>query len=93
MEEKVFAQHPDPTKQGVNISRDKYHIIRAEILSALQNGAELTLKELFQTVGKKLKGSFDGSVSWYTTVVKLDLEARHMIERVPKSKPHRVRIK
>ncbi len=36
MKEKVLAQHSDRTKQGVSISRDKYHFIRAEILLALQ---------------------------------------------------------
>lgn len=93
MEEKFFTKHPDQTKQGVNISKAKYDAVRAEIIAALQNGAELTLKELFAAVGKKLKGKFDGSISWYTTVIKLDLEARKLIERVPKSKPHRVRLK
>ena len=93
MEEKFFAQHPDPTKQGVNISKARYDTIRREIAAALANGKELTLKELFAAVGKKLKGKFDGSISWYTTVVKLDLEARKVVERVPKSKPHRIRLK
>ncbi len=93
METIILAQHPDKTKKGVNISKAKYDAVRAEIIAALQNGAELTLKELFAAVGKKLKGKFDGSISWYTTVIKLDLEARKMIERVPKTKPHRVRLK
>lgn len=93
MEEKFFAKHPDPAKQGVNISKAKYDAVRTEILAALENGKELTLKELFAAVSKKQKGKFDGSISWYTTVVKLDLEARKVIERVPKSKPIRVRSK
>jgi hypothetical protein len=31
-----------------------------------------------------------GSVGWYTTTVKLDLEARREIERVPGSRPQRL---
>ncbi|MFN0111072.1 MAG: DUF6958 family protein [Blastocatellia bacterium] len=93
MEEKIFAKHPDPAKQGVNISKAKYDAVKTEILAALQNGKELTLKELFAAVGEKLKGKFDGSISWYTTVVKLDLEARKTIIRVPKSKPQQMRLK
>lgn len=93
MDEKFFAKHPDSTKQGVNISKAKYDAMRGAILAALANGGELTIKELFAAVSKTLKGKFDGSINWYTTVVKLDLEARNFIERVPKSKPHRVRLK
>lgn len=43
-------------------------------------------------VGDKLKGSFDGSVAWYVEVVKLDLEARKMIERVPGTRPQQIRL-
>jgi hypothetical protein len=32
-----------------------------------------------------------GSVSWYTTTVKLDLEVRGEIERIAGSKPQRLR--
>ena len=32
-----------------------------------------------------------GSVSWYTTTVKLDMEVKREIERVPGSKPQRLR--
>lgn len=32
------------------------------------------------------------SVSWYTTTVKLDMEARGLIERIPGSRPQALRI-
>ena len=32
-----------------------------------------------------------GSVSWYTTTVKLELEVRGEIERIPGSRPQRLR--
>jgi hypothetical protein len=93
MEAKVYARHPDQAKQGVNISKTKYDAIRQQIIAALGGGKELTLKELIAAVKKPLKGKFDGSISWYTTVVKLDLEARKVIERAPESKPQRIRLK
>ena len=34
----------------------------------------------------------EGSISWYVTTVKLDLEARGLIERVPRSRPQRLRM-
>jgi len=39
-----------------------------------------------------LQSSFDGSISWYVTTVKLDAEARGLIQRVPKSRPQRLRL-
>jgi hypothetical protein len=34
-----------------------------------------------------------GSVSWYTTTVKLDLEVKGEIERIPGSSPQRLRLR
>lgn len=93
MEAKILARHPNKTKQGVNISKAKYDVIRKQIVAALGGGKELTLKELVAAVKKQLKGKFDGSISWYTTVVKLDLEARKVIKRTPESKPQCIRLK
>ncbi|MFN8001624.1 MAG: hypothetical protein U0X75_11465 [Acidobacteriota bacterium] len=93
MEDRFFAKHPDPAKQGVSISKAKYDVVRQAIVTALQNGKELTLKELFVAVSKPLQGKLDGSMKWYTTVVKLDLEARKVIERVPNAKPQRIRLR
>ena len=93
MEAKILARHPDKTKQGVNISKEKYDTIREQIIAALRENGEIVFKELPAIVRKRLKGKFDGSISWYTTVVKLDLEARKIIERAPGSKPQKIRLK
>ena len=34
---------------------------------------------------------FRGSIGWYTTIVKLDLEARGLIDRIPDKKPQHLR--
>ena len=41
---------------------------------------------------KELSDAFDGKVVWYIVTVKLDLEARGILERIPKTSPHRLRM-
>ena len=92
MEKKILAQNPDPNKKRINISEDKYNPIRDAIIQALTTHPELTYQELLTEVESQLTGKFDGSINWYTTNIKLDLEAKNVIERVPDTKPHRVRL-
>ena len=47
---------------------------------------------LARAVEKDLRGTFEGSVTWYVTTVKLDLEARGTLKRVPNSRPQLVRL-
>jgi len=89
-EEKILTKHP-LGKSGKNINRQKYEVIREAILSALKN-RELTHTELFERLRKRLENKFSGNVSWYGETVKLDLEARKMIERTS-SKPQKYRLK
>lgn len=89
--EKILTLHP-LGKQGVNIDKVKYDAMRSAILEALDEQPALTFTGLNAVVGKKLEGNFDGSIGWYYTTVKLDLEARGVIERVPGSRPQRLRL-
>ena len=89
-EEKILTKHP-LGKSGKNISRQKYEALKDTILSALKN-RELTHTELFNELNKRLKSKFAGNVSWYGETVKLDLEARKIIERTS-SKPQKYRLK
>ena len=91
-EEKITTLHPQG-KQGVNISKSKYEQIKKAIVEELQQKQAMTYKDLDITLNKKLKKNFDGSISWYTVTVKLDLEARGIIERIPGSSPHQIRLK
>jgi hypothetical protein len=89
-EEKILTKHP-LGKSGKNISKQKYHTVKEAILFALQN-RELTHTELFNQLNQRLTSKFAGNVSWYGETVKLDLEARKLIERTP-SKPQKYRLK
>jgi hypothetical protein len=89
-EEKILTKHP-LGKSGKNISKQKYDTLKRAILSALKT-TELTHTELFNEVNKSLTGRFSGNISWHGETVKLDLEARKIIERTS-SKPQKYRLK
>ena len=91
MKDTVRTLHPEK-KQGVNISREKYEVIRKAIMSTLRVNKEMPFMKLSHAVEKEVRGKFDGSVMWYVTTVKLDLEARGEIKRVPNSRPQLVRL-
>jgi hypothetical protein len=88
--ERIMTKHPFG-KRGKNIDKKKYDTLRNAILSALQKN-DLTQTELFGHLNKNLKGKFSGNISWYGETVKLDLEAKKMIERTA-SKPQKYRLK
>ena len=87
--EKILTKHP-LGKIGRSIDRKKYDAVKKAILSALRNN-ELTHIELFSCLNRNLKGQFSGNISWYGETVKLDLEAKKIIERTA-SKPQKYRL-
>jgi hypothetical protein len=92
--ERIEAIHPDPGKHGVRIERWKYDAVKKAILQVLPKGEPgLPFKELAGQVRDALSPeelAELGSVSWYTTTVKLDLEARGEVARVKGAKPQRL---
>jgi hypothetical protein len=80
MNDKILTLNPDPNKKGVKIDKDKYDFIHAEILKVLHDtgpiGAMRLVKELDSRIGDT---TFGGSVGWYTTAVRLDMEAKNEI--------------
>ena len=91
MKDTIRTLHP-AKKQGVNISREKYEVIRKAILCVLQAEKEITFMKLSRAVEKEVNGNFDGSVMWYVTTVKLDMEARGELKRVQNSRPQLVKL-
>jgi hypothetical protein len=71
----------------VRIEKARYDAMRAAILENLQRYGAMTFSQLGALLEDLMQGSFDGSVLWYYTTVKLDLEARGEIRRVPGSRP------
>jgi hypothetical protein len=89
-ENKIQTLHPQIDKTGKKITIEKYEAIKETMLSVLSD-TELTHTELMETMYDKLKDSFQGNVQWYGETVKLDLEARKIIERT-KSKPQKYKL-
>ena len=87
-DEKILTKHPQG-KTGRNISKQSYEQLKSAILKALGK-KELSHTELFDQLNKSLKGKFDGNISWYGETVKLDLEARKIVQRTD-SKPPKYR--
>lgn len=90
-EPRILTLHPEG-KQGVNLLKAKYDPIKSFILDTLAQQGDTTFKELGTLASETLNDRYDGKVLWYLTTVKLDLEARQLIERVPRSSPQRLRL-
>ncbi|MBD1367248.1 hypothetical protein IDJ77_25780 [Mucilaginibacter sp. ZT4R22] len=77
--------HPDAGKTNKVISLEKYETIKAAILEVLKDG-DLSHTQLMEALYQRVNGHFTGNAHWYGETVKLDLEARGLIQR-SKSKP------
>lgn len=77
----------------MNIELDKYNLMKNAILKVLAETEHIGYLQLREEVKRLLLGEFKGSIGWYYTAVKLDLEARGIIERIPGKKPQIIRLK
>jgi hypothetical protein len=89
--ETIQTLHPLPGKTNKRISQEKYNLVKENLLSILK-GFELTHTELMEKLYANIKDSFEGGVQWYGETVKLDLEARKIIERTG-TKPDKYRLR
>ena len=84
--------HPQG-KSGVNISKAKYDQVKQVVLEVIEHQQPITFTDMFNLCNEILsEQQFDGKPGWYVTTVKLDLEARRLIARVPKTSPHQLVI-
>lgn len=85
--------HPQG-KKGVNIHKHKYEQVRSMLVAIMQeHQGEMSFEELSDIAAQKLlEDAFDGKPLWYIVSVKLDLEARGIFTRIPKTSPHRLRL-
>ncbi len=101
-EDRIQLLNPDPAKSGTTIERTKYDLMRATILAVLNDAGPEGVQfmdrkgggeaDFYALVTERIGAEWQGSVGWYATAVKLDLEARGELERVPKARPQRIRL-
>ena len=100
-EARVVCHTPTPGKKPTRIHKWKYdllhglilEILACEMLDGIADGVEF--RDLPKLVDARLTTEQKtklGSVSWYTTTVKLDMEVRGDIVRVPSASPQRLRL-
>lgn len=87
----IQTLHPIAGKTNKKIALDKYETIRDQLIQILQS-TEPSHTELMELLYQRVKDYFIGGVQWYGETVKLDLEARGVIERIG-AKPERYRLK
>lgn len=90
MQEVIFTMHP--REHGVNILKHRYSLIKKFILTILEEEGPSSYKYLNYRISDKLFGLFEGEVSRYVDLIRIDLEERRIIERVPNSRIHKIRI-
>ena len=94
-EPKVACRTPTPGKTGVtHIPAWRFDCVRRAILAELGRG-EVAFADLAERVRMRLDDELLarlGSVGWNVTTVKLELETRGEIERVPNAGPQRLRV-
>ena len=98
LEERVQLRHPEQGKAAPRIERWKYEALKRAILRVVPRKepglpfarlATAVARHLTRTERAKL-----GSVPWYAISVKLDLEARGFLRRIPGAAPQRlIRLK
>ena len=92
--ERVTCRTPTPSKQPTHIDRWRFDTVRRAILETIPRRAEVPFAELPAKVEAALSAEERdrlGSVSWYTTVVKLEMEVAGELERVAGASPQRLR--
>ncbi len=92
---RVVARPPKKGKHSTRVDAQRREVMRRALLKAIpktRNGVRFM--DLFDIIGRHLPRAGlpgVGSLSRTLTSVKLDLEARGLIERVPDSVPQRLR--
>jgi len=91
-EELFLTIQPEPARQGVRIDQAKYQAVHEAITQNLRLYGSMTFTQLGALVEEQLQATFTGSVTWFYTAVKLDMEAHGEIRRVPNSRPQVIEI-
>ena len=89
----IPTRNPGKGKKAPRIAAVRYEAMKAALLEVVPGGGDgvafAALPEL--VAGHLPRDAFHGaSIPWYVATVKLDLEARGLLRRVPGSRPQRV---
>ncbi|MCO5187965.1 MAG: hypothetical protein M9918_07210 [Anaerolineae bacterium] len=93
-QEMMEALHPDPNKKGTRVTKATYLVYKAALLTVIPDAEEgIYFSDLPKAVEPYLTEDVirNTSTGWWVTTVKLDLEARGLIERVPGKGKQRLR--
>ena len=88
------ALHPDPEKQGTRVTKATYEAYKEALLKVIPASEEgIEFGALRKAVVPHLDAELveNTSPGWWSTTVKLDLEARGLIERIEGKGRQRVR--
>jgi uncharacterized protein DUF6958 len=91
-DELFLTVRPESARQNLRIDQRKYEAVHAAILENLRQYGSMTFTQLGALVEEQLQPVFSGSVTWYYTTVKLDMETHGEIRRVPNSRPQLIEI-
>ena len=81
--------HPQG-KKAIRMSKERYNLLKPAVLKYLRTKRKATFGGITKAIEKEFKTTgqiFQGSLPWYLEWVKLDLEARKVIRRVPNTSP------
>ncbi len=81
----IQTLHPESGKKNKVIALAKYELVKSAILEILQS-RQLSHTELMEAIHERVSDTLSGNAQWYGETVKLDLEARGLIQR-SKTKP------
>ena len=91
---KVLCRTPTPGKKPTRIERAKFERLRRAILACVPRstpGVEFQkLPSLVRARLTRSERASIGSLNWYVTVVKLELEVRGELRRIAGSQPQRL---
>ena len=89
------ALHPDPTKNGTRVTKATYDAYREALLKVIPNDEiGVPFSSLKTAVQPHIPADLLASTSpgWWVTTVKLDLEARQIVERLKVKGRQNVRL-
>jgi DNA-binding transcriptional ArsR family regulator len=80
-DDRVMMENPNTGRDDMRIARAIYEPVRQAILEALEDLGEVPFSELHVEVEQRTPPELweDASLKWYTTTVKLDLEAKGLL--------------